>query len=189
MFLVIIFCVTLKNSPYILINVFKIPTFFYRQQNWSLSSIFADGTNGTCHIDATMDILVISNKVQGHNWFFLAEPSLLSSSSLRVFSISPQPPSTLHTHPQPPPYSPPSTCSDMFSLLSLPGHPLLSHAVREPFKLQVTTTVRTRSELKLEFLWVKFWVKVNYAPALYWKLLKCHWWHLCGMLRLSGQWK
>jgi len=28
MFLVPAFCVILKNSPYILINVFKIPTFF-----------------------------------------------------------------------------------------------------------------------------------------------------------------
>jgi len=54
-------------------------------------------------------------------------------------------------------------------------HPLLPHAVREPFKLQVTTTMKTISELKLEFLWVKFWVKVNHAPALYWKLIKCPW--------------
>ena len=32
-----------------------------------MSSIITDQTNGTCHIDATNDILVISNKVQGHN--------------------------------------------------------------------------------------------------------------------------
>jgi len=31
-----------------------------------LSSIVTDQTNGKCHIDATNDILVISNKVQGH---------------------------------------------------------------------------------------------------------------------------
>jgi len=30
-----------------------------------MSSIFADRTNGTCHIDVTKDILVISNNVQG----------------------------------------------------------------------------------------------------------------------------
>jgi len=67
MFLVLIFCVTLKNSPCISINVFKIPTFFHRKQNSSLSSIFTDRTNGKCHIDATKDILVISNKVHGPN--------------------------------------------------------------------------------------------------------------------------
>jgi len=32
-----------------------------------MSSIFTDRINGTCHIDAAKDILVISNKVQGHN--------------------------------------------------------------------------------------------------------------------------
>jgi len=31
-----------------------------------LSSIATDQTNRTCHIDVTKDILVISNKVQGH---------------------------------------------------------------------------------------------------------------------------
>jgi len=70
-----------------------------------------------------------------------------------------------------------STINLLIFVLSCPcwWHPLLPHAVR------------TRSQLKLEFLWVKFLVKVNYAPALYWKLLTCPWWHLCGMFCLSGQ--
>jgi len=32
----------------------------------------------------------------------------------------------------------------------------------------------------------KVHLKNQLSPALYWKLLKCPWWHLCGMFRLSG---
>jgi len=32
-----------------------------------MSSVFTDRTNGTCHIDAIKDILIISNKVHGNN--------------------------------------------------------------------------------------------------------------------------
>jgi len=43
---------------------------------------------------------------------------------------------------------------------------------------------RREDEDERRFNW-----KINYVPILYWKLLKCPWWHLCCMFRLSGQQK
>ena len=173
MFLVLRFCMNLKNSPYIFPPLTKlVPVVHFR---------WPDKRN--MPIDATKDILVFSNKVQGHNWFFSWTFSLSSSSSLHVFSIFPQPRSASHTHPQPPP----SICSDMFSLVT--ASDILFSLTLSGNHSNCKWQWRTRSELKLEFLWVKFWVKVNQAHAFYKKLLKCHWWHLCGIFRLSGQWK
>jgi len=116
-------------------------------------------------IDATNDILVISNKVQGHSWFFRWTFYLIFILSPHFLYFSPTTISS-HTHPQSPSSSPPSICSDLFSLsCRCRRHPLLPHAVREPFKLQVITTVRTRSELKLEFLWVIFLGKGELCPC------------------------
>jgi len=144
MFLVLIFCVTLKNSPYISINVFKIPTFFHRQKNWFLSFIFANQTNETCHIDPTMDILVISIKMQGHNWFFCWTFSLIFILSPRFSPFLPnhhQPHKPILNHHHPLHHQFAQICS---LCCRYQRHPILPRAVREPFKLQVTTTVRTR---------------------------------------------